>query len=84
MATFAYSGRTRAGQTVTGERMAESIDAAVAALRADGRAVTLGPLDFGGFIPGWKTAWVADPEGNIVEVSQGYVDQPTPPPLPGA
>src|SRR4029079_13446621 len=33
MATFAYSGRTRAGQTVSGERAAESIDAAVAALR---------------------------------------------------
>ena len=31
MATFAYSGRTRAGQNVTGERMAESMDAAVAA-----------------------------------------------------
>jgi glyoxylase I family protein len=60
----------------------DDVDAAVAALTADGRTVTLGPLDFGGFIPGWKTAWVADPEGNIVEVSQGFVDQPTPPPLP--
>src|SRR5688572_11622261 len=33
MATFAYSGRTRAGQTVTGERMADTVDAAVASLR---------------------------------------------------
>src|ERR1041385_5053867 len=33
MATFAYSGRTRAGQTVSGERAAESMDAAVATLR---------------------------------------------------
>jgi type IV pilus assembly protein PilC len=40
MATFAYSGRTRAGQTVTGERMAESIDAAVAALRREQILVT--------------------------------------------
>jgi type IV pilus assembly protein PilC len=40
MATFAYSGRTRAGQTVTGERMAESIDGAVAALRRDQILVT--------------------------------------------
>jgi type IV pilus assembly protein PilC len=40
MATFAYSGRTRAGQTVTGERMAESIDGAVAALRRDQIMVT--------------------------------------------
>jgi type IV pilus assembly protein PilC len=40
MATFAYSGRTRAGQNVTGERMAESIDAAVAALRREQILVT--------------------------------------------
>jgi type IV pilus assembly protein PilC len=40
MATFAYSGRTRAGQTVTGERIAESIDAAVAALRREQILVT--------------------------------------------
>src|SRR5215216_3992169 len=33
MPTFAYAGRTRAGQTVTGEHMADSVDAAVAALR---------------------------------------------------
>ena len=37
MPTFAYSGRTRAGQTVTGERVADTLDAAVAraAARAD-------------------------------------------------
>ena len=40
MATFAYSGRTRAGQTVTGERIAETVDAAVAALRRDQILVT--------------------------------------------
>jgi type IV pilus assembly protein PilC len=40
MATFAYSGRTRAGQTVTGERIAESVDAAVAALRREQILVT--------------------------------------------
>jgi type IV pilus assembly protein PilC len=40
MATFAYSGRTRAGQTVTGERMADNVDAAVAALRRDQILVT--------------------------------------------
>ena len=41
--------------------------------------VTLGPLDFGAFIPGWRTAWIADPDGNIVEISQGYTDQDHPP-----
>jgi type IV pilus assembly protein PilC len=40
MATFAYSGRTRAGQTVTGERIAETIDAAVASLRREQILVT--------------------------------------------
>ena len=40
MATFAYSGRTRAGRNVTGERMADTIDAAVAALRRDQILVT--------------------------------------------
>ncbi len=40
MATFAYSGRTRAGQTVTGERIADTMDAAVAALRREQMLVT--------------------------------------------
>jgi type IV pilus assembly protein PilC len=35
MPTFAYSGRTRAGQNVTGERLADTMDAAVAALRRE-------------------------------------------------
>ena len=40
MATFAYSGRSRAGQTVTGERIAETMDAAISALRRDQIQVT--------------------------------------------
>ena len=40
MATFAYSGRTRAGQTVAGERIADTMDAAVAALRREQVLVT--------------------------------------------
>jgi type IV pilus assembly protein PilC len=40
MPTFAYSGRTRTGQTVTGERVADTMDAAVAALRRDQILVT--------------------------------------------
>ncbi len=35
MPTFAYSGRTRGGQTVTGERVADTMDAAIAALRRE-------------------------------------------------
>src|SRR5919201_3509443 len=40
MPTFAYSGRTRAGQTVSGERVADSMDAAVSALRREQINVT--------------------------------------------
>jgi type IV pilus assembly protein PilC len=40
MATFAYAGRTRSGQNVSGERVAESADAAVAALRREQILVT--------------------------------------------
>src|ERR1700733_15261174 len=40
MATFAYSGRTRAGQAVSGERIADSMDAAVVALRREQVLVT--------------------------------------------
>jgi type IV pilus assembly protein PilC len=40
MPTFAYSGRTRAGQVVSGERVADTMDAAVAALRREQVMVT--------------------------------------------
>src|SRR2546429_9669967 len=40
MPIFAYAGRTRAGQTVSGERVADSMDAAVASLRREQINVT--------------------------------------------
>jgi type IV pilus assembly protein PilC len=40
MPTFAYSGRTRTGQVVSGERVADTMDAAVAALRREQIQVT--------------------------------------------
>ncbi|MBP1605223.1 MAG: epsF 2 [Acidobacteria bacterium] len=40
MPTFAFSGRTRTGEVITGERMADSIDAAMALLRRDQIRVT--------------------------------------------
>ncbi len=36
--------------------------------------ISLGPLSFDDFIKGWRTVWLKDPDGNIVEVSQGYKD----------
>jgi glyoxylase I family protein len=48
----------------------------------DEARITLGPLDMSQFIPGMRVAWIADPEGNIVELNQGYVDEDDPPALP--
>jgi glyoxylase I family protein len=52
----------------------DNVDAKLAEMGPDAQ-ITLGPFDFDAFIPGWRTVWVADPEGNIVEISQGYEDQ---------
>jgi type IV pilus assembly protein PilC len=40
MPTFAFTGRNRAGETISGERLADSMDAAVAALRREQIMVT--------------------------------------------
>jgi glyoxylase I family protein len=58
--------------------MVDDVDAKLAEMGNDAK-ITLGPVDFDNVIPGWRTAWLADPEGNIVEISQGYVDQENPP-----
>lgn len=55
----------------------DDVDAKLAEMGADAR-ITVGPLSFDDFIPGWRTVWVSDPEGNIVEISQGYVDESAP------
>ncbi len=58
----------------------DDVDEKLGQMGADAR-ITLGPIDFDDFIPGWRTVWVADPEGNVVEISQGYTDQENPPAL---
>lgn len=58
----------------------DDVDAKIAEMGSDAK-ITLGPFGFDDFIPGWRTVWVSDPEGNIVEISQGYTDQDNPPPL---
>jgi glyoxylase I family protein len=59
----------------------DDVEAKLAEMGADAH-ISLGPLDFSDFIPGWKTVWVTDPEGNIVEITQGFVEQDNPPALP--
>lgn len=56
----------------------DNVDAFLAQMGEEAM-VTAGPMDFDAFIPGWRTVWVADPDGNIVEISQGYMDQENPP-----
>lgn len=36
--------------------------------------ITRGPLDLSNFVPGMRTCWIADPEGNIIELNQNYYD----------
>jgi len=59
----------------------DNLDETLAALGPAAR-ITAGPASFDAFIKGWRTAWVADPDGNIVEISEGFTDQENPPPLP--
>ncbi|MBV9616455.1 MAG: VOC family protein, partial [Ktedonobacteraceae bacterium] len=61
--------------------MVDDIDARLAEM---GRAakITAGPMNFDDVIYGWRSVWLADPEGNIIEISQGFVDQENPPLLP--
>lgn len=58
----------------------DNVDAKLAAMGNEAK-ITRGPMNFDNVIPGWRSVWVADPAGNIVEISQGYVDQENPPPL---
>lgn len=51
----------------------DDVDARITAMGKDA-VVTLGPLGFDAFIPGWRTAWLRDPNGHVVEISQGYAD----------
>ena len=72
------------GPTFPGVRhlafLVDDLDAKLAEL-GDDMKITLGPLDMGGFIEGMRVAWITDPEGNIVELNQGYEDEAAPPPL---
>ena len=74
----------RDGPTAPGVRhlafLVDDLDAKLAEIGDDAQ-VTLGPLDMGGFIEGMRVAWISDPEGNIVELNQGYTDEKSPPPL---
>jgi glyoxylase I family protein len=52
----------------------DDLDAFLARI-GDAGVISLGPLSFNDFIPGWRSVWLIDPDGVIVEVSQGYRDE---------
>lgn len=58
----------------------DNVEAKLKQMGGDAR-ISLGPMAFDAFIPGWKTVWVTDPEGNVVEISEGYKDEDNPAPL---
>jgi len=60
--------------------LVSDLDTKLAEMGDDAR-VTLGPVDMSSFIPGMRVAWIADPEGNVIELNQGYCDEDNPPPL---
>lgn len=60
--------------------LVDDLDAKLKEMGEDAK-ITLGPVDMGQFIPGMKVCWIADPDGNIVELNHGYVDEKTPSPL---
>lgn len=54
------------------------LDAVLAAMGEEAQ-ISLGPLDMGQFIPGMRAVWLHDPDGNIVELNEGYRDELDPP-----
>jgi glyoxylase I family protein len=62
--------------------LVDDLDAVLAQI-GDEAPVTLGPIDFSAFIPNHRTAWITDPEGNVIELNQGFVDEENPPPFEG-
>lgn len=51
----------------------QDVDATLAEM-GDEAKLSLGPFGFDSFIPGWRTAWITDPDGTVVEISQGFTD----------
>ena len=60
--------------------MVNDLDAKLKEIDGDAK-ITLGPLDLSEFVPGMKVVWLRDPEGNIIEINQGYRDEENPPAL---
>jgi glyoxylase I family protein len=58
--------------------LVDNLDSTLSELKDEAK-ITQGPVDMSGFIEGMRVCWIADPEGNIVELNQGYIDEENPP-----
>jgi glyoxylase I family protein len=58
----------------------DDLDATVAGLQADG-VETGDIIDAGGMVGGLRVCFFQDPEGNTLELMEGWHDEPNPPPL---
>ncbi len=61
----------------------DDVDRKIAEMGPDA-VVTKPPLGFDDVIPGWRSVWLRDPAGNVIQITTGYTDQQNPPPLPPA
>jgi glyoxylase I family protein len=64
-------GPTAAGTLRHLALQTDDVDRVLAGMGPHAR-VSLGPMSFDEFIPGWRTVWLTDPDGTVVEVSQGF------------
>jgi glyoxylase I family protein len=75
-----YGQPTNDGPTWPGVRhiafQVKDVDAKIAEMGSEAK-LSFGPFGFDAFIQGWRTAWVTDPDGTIVEISQGFTDDAT-------
>jgi glyoxylase I family protein len=58
----------------------DDVERKIAQMGPDAK-VTQPLTPFDKFIPGWRSAWLRDPAGNIIQITTGYTDQDNPPPL---
>ncbi|MBU1105315.1 MAG: VOC family protein [Candidatus Riflebacteria bacterium] len=52
----------------------ENIDEVLAHM-GDEALITQGPMDLSAMVSGWRTVWLRDPDGRILEISEGYADE---------
>ena len=75
----AAAGKARGGEQAVGFKHValevSDLPAAVASLNADG-IETEPVIDCSGIVPGWRVCFFNDPEGNRLELIEGYQDDP--------